>query len=94
MPIAITSISTANHPVTVGVADAFYVDHHLYFGVCFLFKIIVSMHVQTYDFPGLVRRYIYEYDRVNVSAMYSFDTESSLVLQPIPSMKLTCRWCC
>jgi hypothetical protein len=33
IPIAITSISSENHPVTVGVSDALYIDS-LQFGEC------------------------------------------------------------
>ena len=87
MPIAVTSISTANHPVTVGVSDALYIDSHA-FGKCIYFLYMQQGQCSPYKLPGLWTRYIYEYDSINVSSKYPLSTGSTLLLRPIPSTKL------
>lgn len=94
MPIPIRSISTEEHPVKVGLSDAYYND--TYVPEYSKFHLIQSFHLVACSFIGPIftllvaviaeikRRTIYEYHKVLIRTE-AVTSGSVVVLKPLPS---------
>ncbi|XP_071158424.1 plexin domain-containing protein 2-like isoform X4 [Mytilus edulis] len=79
VPLDVTEIITANHPVKIGVSDAFYVDA----------TVSVEKNETEYKYSeleGITRRTIYEYHRVEVN-LTLIEENTVVLLEPL----LTCN---
>ncbi|XP_063421291.1 plexin domain-containing protein 2-like isoform X3 [Mytilus trossulus] len=79
VPLDVTEIITANHPVKIGVSDAFYVDA----------TVNVEKNETEYKYSeleGITRRTIYEYHRVEVN-LTLIEENTVVLLEPL----LTCN---
>ncbi|XP_052095558.1 plexin domain-containing protein 2-like isoform X4 [Mytilus californianus] len=91
VPINVTEIITANHPVKIGVSDAFYVD--------------ATVNGQR-SRKGITRRTIYEYHRVEVN-LTLIEENTVVLLEPLLTCNIAndcetciqqnsnfeCKWC-